>query len=166
MSFVPSKTNNPKDDKEAEEAARNLLVEDPENVDFHAKRKAFYAIGEKMKTNDTFQTFKAKKEEVRRVSSTCSLEKTEGDNDRKDSEEAASHVTQNQNSGEDKTVETVVSSTNSEQKGLSICVPLLLCVIVGLMACVVACLVEPGAAQKLRTFIEGLNLYQNGKIAS
>ena len=42
----------------------NLLVENPENVDFKAKRNAFLVMAEKRKTNDTYQKFKGTKPEV------------------------------------------------------------------------------------------------------
>jgi len=43
----------------APEAVKELLVDDPEMVDFKSKKAAFFALAEQRKSNDTFQSFKA-----------------------------------------------------------------------------------------------------------
>jgi cobalamin biosynthesis Mg chelatase CobN len=156
-------------------------------VDFHAKRKAFYVIGEKMKTNDTYQTFKAKKSESNgRWSSTCSLEKIEGETDNvngqngesgKTNDETKAETTSNQNtaatnpSNQDTTTTNQSNQntatrnrSNSNQKEMSISMPLLLCILVAIVACLVALLVNPEAQLTVRTYIQGLTSYQNGKV--
>ena len=176
LSFIPTKSNNPKSDDEAEEAAKNLLVDDPENIDFHSKRKAFYAIGEKMKTNDTFQTFKAKKESLK-ASSTCSLDKTEGEQDQeqKESSERAEkevtevdHVTETQSRDQSRATtpnRTIEIQTKSD-KGRSVFVTLLICVLIAVIACLVACILDPEATTKVRTVFGNFDPSQNRKVPS
>ncbi|XP_063693297.1 uncharacterized protein LOC134825091 isoform X2 [Bolinopsis microptera] len=205
LSFIPSKSNNPNISEEAEEATKHLLVEDPENVDFHAKRKAFYAIGEKMKTNDTFQTFKA-----RRVSTITPLEKTDcvsdtNQEDRSDGcnhgTEPSNHETEPSNHGtEPSNHETEPSNHETEPsnhgtevddksdgsnygtkadeitaipdqrevpKTNSIFLPILLCIIVAVVACLVVIVVNPDVEKELRTLVEGFVFPQkNGKTAT
>lgn len=78
MSLIPSKGGSTKPEV-TEEVVKNLLVEAPENVDFHSKRKAFFALAEKRKTNDTYQTFKAAVRDGDMYSSNASLEKVMSD---------------------------------------------------------------------------------------
>ncbi|KAL5247458.1 hypothetical protein ACHWQZ_G019364 [Mnemiopsis leidyi] len=165
LSFIPSKSNSPKTAEEAEEAAKNLLVDDPENIDFHSKRKAFYAIGEKMKTNDTFQTFKAKKES-HKASSTCSLERTGVENETSESavtgETETDHVTEKQSRAAtpDRPTDT---QTNSD-KGRSVLVPLLICLLIAVIACLVACVLDPEATTRMRTVLGSFGSSRNSKV--
>ena len=142
-----------------------------------------------MKTNDTFQTFKARRvstitaplEKVGGVSDTDQNEMSDDKSDRSNhGTEPSNHGTEPSNHGsevDDKSdgsnhgteVDEITAMPDQREitKTNSLFLPLLLCIIVAVVACLVVVMVNPDVEQELRTLVEGfVFLQKNGKTAT